>query len=126
MSKKRKKQKQRRQRPELAYYIWRRSRVDDTTFFSLDGRRIRFEKPHRASWFMNMFDADQKARIVRRPVRPDDVPFVEAVGEWLPDGVTPEEYTAAIDRTVQGRDVSRRAARAFIRWQQRKHNPLEV
>ena len=126
MSKKRRARKQRRQRTEMAYYVRRLSHVDTTTFFNVDGCRIRFEKPHRASWLMNMFDPDQKARIVRQPVQPDDVRFIEAVAEWLPDGVTPEEYVAAIDRTVQGRDVSRRAARVFLKEQRRKHDQLEV
>lgn len=111
----------------MAYYIRRRSHVDDTVFFSLDGCRIRFDLPHRASWFMNMFDADQKARIVKLAVQPDDVPFIEAVSEWLPENVTTKEYLAAIDKTVQGRDVSRRAARAFIKQMHQKYDdPLEV
>ena len=106
------------------YFIRRASHVDDSQWVNDEGRRIAFEKVTHASWFMRMFDADQKASITRGPLQEGDVAFIEVWPQWLTDEVEPVEYLAAIERTMAdvatGGGPSRRAVRAFLRRQRNR------
>jgi hypothetical protein len=131
----RKKQKRGQRKPQsppvqTAYFIKRRSHVDDSQFLNDEGRRVWFPEAVYASWFMRLFAADQGAKIVKLPVEPEDVPFGDVLPHWLPEGVKPEEYMAAIKRTTRdvkrGREPSRAAVRAFLRRQGGKYGGQEV
>lgn len=133
MSRKRRRRKSatvNQKRPQLAYYIQRLSHVDDSQFFNDEGRRIKFASPSLASWFMNMFDPDQKAKIVKRPVEPGDVDFKDVAPEWLPDSVSADDYLAAM-KTISDAPASRRrgpsrhAVRVFLKQQRQKFEQFE-
>jgi hypothetical protein len=103
-----------------AYLIRRESHVDDSRFFNDQGRRVYFDKPEHARWLMANFQDDQKAKLVYGPVLEGDITYRQLLDEvWLVGtGVTADEYLAAVEKTIddarQGRDVSRRKARAFL------------
>lgn len=111
---------------EMAYFIRRASHVDNTTWFNDEGRRIAFARVTHASWFMRMFDSDQKPQIVRGSLQEGDVAFVEVLPHWLPEDTTPEQYLAAIEQTMadvaSGREPSRQAVRTFLERQRIKHS----
>jgi len=109
---------------KTAYFIRRKSHVDDTQFVNDNGCRIAFAKAMHASWFMRMFASDQKAKIVRGPLEGDDVHLVDVLPCWLPETVSPQEYLLAIEQTmtdiVSKREPSRCAAQSFLKRQKAK------
>lgn len=108
------------------YFIRRSSHVDESRYFNDDGQRVWFEKAAWARWFMRMFDQDQKAVITHGPILAGDVPLQKFLVAVLPETVTPQEFIKAIEQTLAdikaGRDVSDRAAKAFLLEQYRKHS----
>jgi hypothetical protein len=133
--------KQKPQKRKQAYFIRRESHIDDSTFFSDQGRRVYFDKPEHARWLMANFKEGQQAKLVYGPVLEDDITYRELLETvWLigtgprspgsrgsrtrgfgprTKGVTADEYLAGVERTIddarKGRDVSRRKARAFLK-----------
>jgi len=105
---------------KVAYFIRRRSRVDDTTFFSDDGRRIFFKKATWAQWLMRQFKPDQEAKIIGGRVRGNDLDYRDFLPEILPETVTVDDYLAAVEQTMRdiknGKQPSRRKVRGFQEW----------
>ncbi|MHA1573492.1 MAG: hypothetical protein ACTSX8_05820 [Alphaproteobacteria bacterium] len=112
-----------------AFFIFRKSEIDNTLFFNDGGRRIWFEKAVHARPLMVNFAPEQKARIVYGPVLDNDVAYRGFLTKVLPDEMTPDEYLAAIEKTAadakRGRDVSPRAARRFLKQQRRRFAAVE-
>lgn len=123
MGKKKSQRGQKGPKREKVYFIRRKSHVDDSEFFNYEGHRIAFARVTHASWLMRQFDADQKPTILSGQMQPDDIPFAEALSNWLPEGTTPQEYLAAIEQTTAdvaaGREPSQRAVRAFLKERKR-------
>jgi len=114
---KQRKTKAKEQRIRNAYFIIRRSEIDNTVFFNLEGRRVYFDKAAWADWLMrgqNMLGA----RLVEGAVAEGDAPFREWLEAVLPETVSPDEYLAAVEKTMRdtrrGRDVTQSQARAFL------------
>lgn len=109
------------QKRKQAYFIRRDSHIDDSIFFSDQGRRAYFDKPEHARWLMANFAEDQEAKLVYGPVLEGDIAYRQLLEEiWLVGtGVTVDEYLAAVERTIddarKGKDISRRKARAFLK-----------
>jgi len=99
--------------PCQALYIRRKSEVDDTEFFcDPDGCRVYFDKAVWIKALITSFSSEQHVTVVRIDKSPDDVSFQEWVVPLLPDGLTVNEYLAALKQIVKARRRRSRATRA--------------
>jgi hypothetical protein len=109
-----------------AYYIRRKSQRegDESLFFcDKDGSRIRFAKVSHCAFIASSFAPEQQARIVTLQAEDTDRDYADWLPEVLSPNVTPQEYLAAVEKTVQdrraGREPSRRELNALRRFYRR-------
>jgi hypothetical protein len=109
-----------------AYYIRRKSqREGDESLFFCDkvGHRIRFDKVSHCAFILSSFMPEQKAQVVCLQTGDEDRPYADWLPEVLPAHLSPSEYLAAVEKTVQdrraGREPSRRELNALRRFYRR-------
>ena len=110
-----------------AYYIRRKSQRegDESPFFcDKDGSRIRFAKVSHCAFILSSFKPEQKAQVVCLQVGEGDRLYADWLPEVLPAHLSPHEYLAAVEKTVQdrraGREPSRRELNALQRYMNRR------
>lgn len=113
-------------RAKQAFFIQRKSHVDDSAFFSDEGRRVYFDKACWAQWIMPNIDADQDPHIVHGPAIENDMSYqewLEQVG-LLGTTVTVVEYLVAVEQTIRdvkaGKKITDRDAMRFSKWYKRR------
>lgn len=110
---------------KLAYFVRRKSHVDDTAFFNDEGKRVYFQKASWAAWVLRAIKVDQEPRVVKAAIQPDDTPYQEYLRAVLPARVTIREYLHMIEtwtrETMRDSPLALRRVTAFLQRQAAKH-----